>query len=186
MSIWRHGARRFQPGQLPHGSDRACQDRRADSFSEIRLFSGIWLFFAWIALCSLCTIMPLRFVQAYKVFYLCKMLLTICGKCAKIQTVREQRTPRQPEGPAEERSGGTVRSLARGNAPGACTPPEENRLYTGETSASTAYTSPEKEYQKELTQARRDRARTEIVGCGLSDRLKREHETARRNDGLCI
>ena len=77
-----------------------------------------WRFFSRIALCSLCTIMPLRFVQVYKVCYLCKMLLTICGKCAKIQTVRDQHTPRQPEGPAEERSGGTVRTLARGNAPG--------------------------------------------------------------------
>lgn len=49
---------------------------------------------------------------------LCKMLLTIYRKCAKIQTVREQHTPKQPEGPAEERSGGTVRSLARQDATG--------------------------------------------------------------------
>lgn len=186
MSNFRHCARRFQSGQLPHRSDRACQDRRPAVLRRSGFSPEFWRFFSRIALCSLCTIMPLRFVQVYKVFYLCEMLLTICGKCAKIQTVREQNTQRQPEGPAEERSGGTVRTLARGNAPGACTPPEENRLYTGETSASTAYTSPKKEYQKELTQARRDRARTEIVGCGLSDRLKREHETARRNDGLCI
>ena len=113
MSSFRHWSRRFQSGQILRGSGRACQDRRADSFSEIRLSPRIWRFFSRIALCSLCTIMPLRFVQVYKVCYLCKMLLTICGKCAKIQTVREQRTPRQPEGPAEERSGGTVRTLAR-------------------------------------------------------------------------
>ena len=74
-----------------------------------------WRLLVRIAFCSLCTIISLCFVQVYKVFYLCKMFLTICGKCAKIQTVRGQHTPRQPEGPAEERSGGTVRSLAIGN-----------------------------------------------------------------------
>ena len=105
------------------------------------------------------------------------MLLTIYGECAKIQTVREQHTPRQPEGPEEERSGGTVRSLARGNAPGACTPPEENRLYTGETSASTAYTSPEKEYQKELTQGPRDRPGAERLTVEQWDALKVENKT---------
>ena len=76
-------------------------------------FPGIWLFFSRIALCSLCTIMPLRFVQVYKVFYLCEMLLTICGKVLRYRQLEIRNAPRQPEGPAEERSGGTVRSLAR-------------------------------------------------------------------------
>ena len=101
-----------------------------------------WRFFSRIALCSLCTIMPLRFVQVYKVCYLCKMLLTICGKCAKIQTVREQRTPRQPEGPAEERSGGTVRTLARQDATGDGTLPKNRSAPQGPAKRSTTPPKP--------------------------------------------
>ena len=51
------------------------------------------------------------------------MLLTIYRECANIQTVREQHTPKQPEGPEEERSGRAARTLARGNAPGGPTLP---------------------------------------------------------------
>ena len=108
MSSFRHWSRRFQSGQILRGSGRACQDRRAASFSEIRLSPRIWRFFSLIAFCSFCTIYHLCFVQVYKVCYLCKMLLTICGKCAKIQTVRDTErteTAGRPGGRAQRRNG---------------------------------------------------------------------------------
>lgn len=105
---WRHGARRFQPGQLPHRSARAGQDRRPAVLRRSGFSPEFWRFFSRIALCSLCTIMPLRFVQVYKVCYLCKMLLTIYRKCAKIQTVRDTErteTAGRSGGRAQRRNG---------------------------------------------------------------------------------
>ena len=43
------------------------------AFRRSGFFLEFWRFFSRIALCSLCTIMPLRFVQVYKVFYLCEI-----------------------------------------------------------------------------------------------------------------
>lgn len=87
-----------------------------------------WRFFSRIAFCSFCTILPLRFVQVYKVCYLCKMLLTIYRNCAKIQTVRDTErteTAGRPGGRAQRRNGPHPGEGKRTWRPDT---PDENRL----------------------------------------------------------